>query len=90
MFLRTSPSPSQTISRFLELEFWKPHSHSWYYHFHSTAACPLSSTVLLANTVVSWMASLGFQPVRFFIYKDSIFFYLTFELLIILQGVSYM
>lgn len=55
MFLRTSPLPFQTISRFLELEFWKPRSHPWYYHFHSTAACLLSSTVFLANKVVSWM-----------------------------------
>lgn len=44
----------QTISRFLELEFWKPSSHSWYSHFHSAAACPLSSAALLANTVASW------------------------------------
>lgn len=54
MFLRCS-LPFQTISRFLELEFWKPSSHPWYYHFHSAAACPLSSPALLANTIVSWM-----------------------------------
>lgn len=54
MFLRCS-LPFQTISRFLELEFWKLNSYPWHYYFPSTAACALSSTVLLVNTIVSWM-----------------------------------